>query len=53
MIEEVYKSAIGANAKVRATFDWQPTLDLTAGIQSVYNDALHRLSLPIGSAKRA
>ena len=25
VIEEVYKSAIGANAKARATFDWQPT----------------------------
>jgi UDP-glucose 4-epimerase len=50
VIEEVYKSAIGANAKARATFDWEPTLDLTAGIQSVYTDALNRFALPTGSA---
>lgn len=52
VIEEVYKSAIGANAKARATFDWQPALDLDAGIQSVYTDALQRFSLAPGSAIR-
>ena len=52
VVEEVFKSAIGANAKARATFDWRPTLDLTAGIDSVYSDALHRFSLATGSARR-
>jgi UDP-glucose 4-epimerase len=51
--EEVYKSAIGVNAKARATFDWHPMLDLTDGIQSVYTDALHRFSLTTASAHRA
>lgn len=48
--EEVYKSAIGSNARARDTFDWEPMLDLTEGIQSVYEDALHRFSLTTGSA---
>ena len=53
VIEEVYKSAIGTNAKARATFDWQPTLDLTAGVRSVYGDALRRLPLATGRAPGA
>lgn len=52
VIDEVYKSAIGTNAKARAMFDWQPTLDLNAGAQSVYTDALHRFSLATGLARR-
>lgn len=52
VIEEVYKSAIGSNAKARAAFDWQPTLNLAAGIQSVYVDALQRFSLATGSAQQ-
>lgn len=52
VVEEVYKSAIGANAKARATFDWEPTLDLTAGVSSVYGDAVRRLQLAIGGAPR-
>jgi hypothetical protein len=42
VIEEVYKSAIGSNAKARTSFGWQPTLDLAASVRSVYEDALHR-----------
>lgn len=53
VVEEVYKSAIGANGKARATFDWQPALDLTAGIRSVYGDALRRFPLPTGRAPGA
>ena len=42
VIEEVYKSAIGSNAKARAAFGWRPELDLVAGVQSVYADAVRR-----------
>jgi nucleoside-diphosphate-sugar epimerase len=52
VIEEVYKSAIGTNAKAHATFGWQPTLDLTAGLRSVYVDTLHRFALTPGSTQQ-
>jgi len=44
VIEEVYKSAIGSNAKARAAFGWEPAFDLLAGVRSVYDEALRRLS---------
>ena len=47
VIEEVFKSAIGSNAKVRATFGWEPALDLHAAVRSVYDDALRRFSSPL------
>jgi nucleoside-diphosphate-sugar epimerase len=53
VVEEVYKSAIGANAKARGTFAWQPALDLTAGVRSVYGDALRRFPLATGEAPGA
>jgi nucleoside-diphosphate-sugar epimerase len=53
VVEEVYKSAIGANAKARTTFDWQPALDLTAGVRSVYGDALRRFPLATNGAPLA
>jgi nucleoside-diphosphate-sugar epimerase len=49
VIEEVYKSAVGSNAKVRAAFGWEPTLDLDAAVRSVYQDALRRLASPMGA----
>jgi nucleoside-diphosphate-sugar epimerase len=52
VIEEVYKSAIGANQKARTTFGWQPTLDLTSGIRSVYADTLRRFAKSSGVADR-
>jgi UDP-glucose 4-epimerase len=45
VIEEVYKSAIGSNAKAQAAFGWLPQLDLLAGVRSVYADALHRFGI--------
>ena len=45
VIEEVYKSAIGSNAKARAAFAWRPELDLLGAVRSVYDDALHRFGL--------
>ena len=44
--EEVYKSAVGSNAKAMAAFGWAPTLDVEAAVVSVYADALRRFSLP-------
>jgi nucleoside-diphosphate-sugar epimerase len=52
VIEEVYKSAVGSNARARETFGWEPALDLAAAVGSVYADALHRFSLPSPSAER-
>ena len=42
VIEEVYKSAVGSNAKARATFEWEPALALDAAVRSVYEDAVRR-----------
>jgi nucleoside-diphosphate-sugar epimerase len=50
VIEEVYKSAVGSNAKVRAAFGWRPALNLEAAVRSVYQDALRRFSLPSEAA---
>jgi nucleoside-diphosphate-sugar epimerase len=44
VIEEVYKSAIGSNAKALSSLGWSPQLDLVSGIRSVYADAVRRLS---------
>jgi nucleoside-diphosphate-sugar epimerase len=50
VIEEVYKSAIGTNAKARAAFGWEPTLDLAAAVRSVYEDAHRRFSPSAGAS---
>ena len=50
VIEEVYKSAVGSNARAREAFGWEPQLDLVAGVRSVYTDALERLA---GSTRAA
>ena len=52
VIEEVFKSAVGSNAKVRAAFGWEPRLDLEAAVGSVYADALRRFSLPSAAVHR-
>jgi nucleoside-diphosphate-sugar epimerase len=49
VIEEVFKSAVGSNAKVRAAFGWKPALDLDAAVSSVYQDALRRRVFPNGA----
>jgi nucleoside-diphosphate-sugar epimerase len=49
VIEEVYKSAIGSNARARAAFGWEPSLDIDTAVRSVYADALQRFSLPAGA----
>jgi nucleoside-diphosphate-sugar epimerase len=50
VIEEVYKTAVGSNAKAREAFGWEPQLDLVAGARSVYADALERLAPSSGAA---
>jgi UDP-glucose 4-epimerase len=41
--EEVRKHAVGSIEKVRATFQWQPAVDIRSGVRSVYADAERRL----------
>lgn len=43
IIEEVHKDAIGSPAKAERAFGFRPSTDISAGIASVYADAVERL----------